>query len=120
MLNIREELPSNDLLGFFFPEPSSSSSKSAAAASGLSSDDDLDEDMEEEDENDDDEDDEEIPLDIEEEAASKKARQEGEIHTEHIQVSKTIKISVYSESDAYPSNSLGVFKLIFNVNVFPF
>ena len=45
------------------------------------------EDDEEEEEEDDDDEDEEIPLDMEEiEAASKKARQEEELHSEHIQV----------------------------------
>lgn len=45
---------------------------------------DSDDDMEEED---DDEEEEEIPLDLEEiEAVSKKARQDEEIHTEHMQV----------------------------------
>ena len=45
------------------------------------------EDDEEEEEEEDDDEDEEIPLDMEEiEAASKKARQEEELHSEHIQV----------------------------------
>jgi hypothetical protein len=42
--------------------------------------------MDNEDEEDDDDDDEEIPLDMEEiEAVSKKARQDEEIHSEHMQ-----------------------------------
>ena len=45
------------------------------------------EDDEDEEEEEDDDEDEEIPLDMEEiEAASKKARQEEELHSEHIQV----------------------------------
>ena len=47
----------------------------------------MEDDEEEEEEDDDDDEDEEIPLDMEEiEAASKKARQEEELHSEHIQV----------------------------------
>ena len=47
----------------------------------------MEDDEEEEEEEDDDDEDEEIPLDMEEiEAASKKARQEEELHSEHIQV----------------------------------
>ena len=43
--------------------------------------------MEEEDEDDDDDDEDEMPLDMEDvENASKKARQEEEIHSEHVQV----------------------------------
>merc|ERR1712203_272772 len=50
------------------------------------------EDDEEEEEEDDDDEDEEIPLDMEEiEAASKKARQEEELHSEHIQVLERLK-----------------------------
>ena len=62
------------------------------------------EDDEEEEEEDDDDEDEEIPLDMEEiEAASKKARQEEELHSEHIQV----YCNQYNEPNPiafYPSN----------------
>jgi len=50
------------------------------------------EEMEDGEEDDDDDDDEEIPLDMEEvEAASKKARQDDELHSEHIQVLEKLK-----------------------------
>ena len=50
------------------------------------------EDDEDEEEEEDDDEDEEIPLDMEEiEAASKKARQEEELHSEHIQVLRIFK-----------------------------
>ena len=50
------------------------------------------EDDEDEEEEEDDDEDEEIPLDMEEiEAASKKARQEEELHSEHIQVLTVLK-----------------------------
>ncbi len=62
----------------------STSGAAAAAASNLSSEEDDDEDMEEDD---DDDDDDEIPLDMEDlEAVTKKARQDEELKTEHIQV----------------------------------
>lgn len=54
--------------------------------------DDSDDEMENEEEEDD-EDEEEIPLDLEEvEAVSKKARQDEEIHSEHMQVKKSFRI----------------------------
>ena len=52
------------------------------------------EDDEDEEEEEDDDEDEEIPLDMEEiEAASKKARQEEELHSEHIQVVQALKLN---------------------------
>ncbi len=60
------------------------SAKGGAANKEATSDEDSDDGMENEDE--DDEEEEEIPLDMEEiEAVSKKARQEEEIHSEHMQ-----------------------------------
>ena len=54
------------------------------------------EDDEDEEEEEDDDEDEEIPLDMEEiEAASKKARQEEELHSEHIQVLTIFKCITY-------------------------
>ena len=54
------------------------------------------EDDEDEEEEEDDDEDEEIPLDMEEiEAASKKARQEEELHSEHIQVLTILKCITY-------------------------
>jgi hypothetical protein len=47
------------------------------------------------DEDGDDDDDEEIPLDMEEvEAASKKARQDEDIHSEHVQVNQSLAVLV--------------------------
>ena len=58
------------------------------------------EDDEDEEDEDDDEDD-EIPLDMEEiEAASKKARQEEELHSEHIQV--FYMDSIYNYGTSFP------------------
>jgi len=55
-------------------------------------DDDSDEDLDNEEEEEDDEEEEEIPLDLEEvEAVSKKARQDQEIHSEHMQVLEKLK-----------------------------
>lgn len=52
----------------------------------------MEDDEEEDEEEDDDDDEDEIPLDLEEiEAASKKARQEEELHSEHIQVLERLK-----------------------------
>ena len=57
------------------------------------------EDDEDEEEEEDDDEDEEIPLDMEEiEAASKKARQEEELHSEHIQVLTIFKGITYSRT----------------------
>ena len=57
------------------------------------------EDDEDEEEEEDDDEDEEIPLDMEEiEAASKKARQEEELHSEHIQVLTVFKSITYSRT----------------------
>ncbi len=59
----------------------------AAAANDLSSDEEEEEEEMEEDDEDDDDDDDEIPLDMEDlEAVTKKARQDEELKTEHIQV----------------------------------
>jgi hypothetical protein len=66
--------------------PPSSECSVKNAKDAVTSDDDSDDDMDNEDEEDDDDDDEEIPLDMEEiEAVSKKARQDEEIHSEHMQ-----------------------------------
>lgn len=52
----------------------------------------MDEDDEEDDDDDDDDNEEEIPLDMEEiEAVSKKARQDNELRTEHLQVLERLK-----------------------------
>jgi hypothetical protein len=63
------------------------------------------------DEDNDDDDDEEIPLDMEEvEAASKKARQDEDIHSEHVQVRKTKGQSFLH------LNTQGGFKYLANVH----
>ena len=68
------------------PPRSDSASIGTKHAKESSDTDDSDEDMDNEEEDDDDEE-EEIPLDLEEvEAVSKKARQDEEIHSEHMQV----------------------------------
>jgi len=74
---------------------SSSTKASCDAKDNISvseSEEEMEDDEEEEEEDDDDDEDEEIPLDMEEiEAASKKARQEEELHSEHIQVLERLK-----------------------------
>merc|ERR1712088_730100 len=73
------------------PPRSDSASIGTKHAKESSDTDDSDEDMDNEEEDDDDEE-EEIPLDLEEvEAVSKKARQDEEIHSEHMQVLEKLK-----------------------------